>query len=111
MGCLTQTLLRYGDIENDSQSELANDENKGFAKISDTYYHYQRNLTAQAKTDADLTGEYLPQETLPETIQSWLAKKELTGKTGYPSKSECKGLVVHSACSGHRGLGVLVVST
>ena len=54
---------------------------KGFDKISDTYYHYEKSAT----------GEYVLKDTAPKTIQSWLAEKNLTWQQGYPSKSECEG--------------------
>jgi hypothetical protein len=54
---------------------------KGFDKISDTYYHYEKSAT----------GEYVLKDTAPKTIQSWLAEKNLTWQSGYPSQSECEG--------------------
>lgn len=54
---------------------------KGFDKISDTYYHYEKSAT----------GEYVLKDTAPKTIQSWLATNTLTWQQGYPSKSECEG--------------------
>src|SRR5690554_561147 len=62
-------------------SRLNSDPIKGFEHNADLLIHYQRNEL----------GEYLPQDTRPETIQSWLNAKNLTWQKGFPSKSECAG--------------------
>lgn len=67
------------------ESNMQNNPVKGFHKLKDSFYHYERS------TAAGSTGEYLPQETDPGTIQSWLAEKNLTWQSGYPSQSECEG--------------------
>lgn len=62
-------------------SRLAEDALKGYRLSAENWLHYQR----------DATGEYLPQDTSPETIQSWLSAKNLTWQKGFPSQSECVG--------------------
>jgi hypothetical protein len=54
---------------------------KGFDKISDTFYHYETSAT----------GEYVLKDTAPEAIQNWLDESNLTWQSGYPSNSECAG--------------------
>jgi len=72
-------------------SNLTADTTKGFSLLENRWGHYERDLTAQAKTEQGVTGEYLPQDTTEENIKSWLAAKKLTWQQGYPSKSECAG--------------------
>jgi|SRR5690554_41402 len=62
-------------------SNLRNNPVQGFHKLAETWVHYQRAEN----------GEYLPQDTRPETIQNWLNAKNLTWQKGFPSKSECAG--------------------
>src|SRR5690554_361043 len=66
-------------------------EPSGFTLLRNEFTHYSRDLTAQLKSEAGITGEYLPQETSPQTIQNWLSAKNLTWQKGFPSKSECAG--------------------
>lgn len=54
---------------------------KGFNKVSDTYYHYEKSAS----------GEYALKDTAPETIQNWLSTAQLTWSKGFPSLSECPG--------------------
>ena len=88
--------LYVGDFDKNGQSDILvwrklydsnmqNNPVKGFHKLKDSFYHYEKS------TAAGSTGEYLPQETDPGTIQSWLATNTLTWQQGYPSKSECEG--------------------
>ena len=63
----------------------------GFTLIRSSWRHFERNLVAQAKLPAGVTGEYLPQPTDAATIQTWLADNNLTWQKGYPSISECPG--------------------
>jgi len=64
----------------------------GFKLLSNTFKHFERDLTAQATLPTGVTGEYLPQETTtPEQIQTWLSSSNLTWQSGYPSLSECTG--------------------
>src|SRR5690554_1852325 len=72
-------------------SKLEKDPQRGFDLVRDEFAHYSRDLTAQQKSEAGVTGEYLPQDTRPETIQNWLSAKNLTWQKGFPSKSECAG--------------------
>jgi hypothetical protein len=65
----------------------------GFTKLRDGYQHYERDLVAQAASDAGITGEYLPQETEEATVKQWLVSANLTWQKGYPSQSECPGEV------------------
>ena len=67
------------------------DPTQGFELLSNAYYHYERDLEAQAESEAGITGEYLPQDTDEADIQTWLADNELTWSQGYPSVSECPG--------------------
>lgn len=62
-------------------SRLNSDSIKGFQHDADLMIHYQRAEN----------GEYLPQDTSPETIQNWLGSNNLTWQKGFPSKSECAG--------------------
>lgn len=62
------------------ESRLKSENVPGFNRVSDLYVHYQ--LT---------NGEYLPQDTAPETIQNWLSTAQLTWSKGFPSLSECPG--------------------
>lgn len=62
------------------ESRLESDSVQGFNKVADLYVHYQ--LT---------NGEYIPQDTSQETIQSWLSTAKLTWSKGFPSVSECAG--------------------
>ena len=88
--------LYVGDFDKNGQSDILvwrklydsnmqNNPVKGFHKLKDSFYHYEKS------TAAGSTGESLPQETDPGTIQSWLATNTLTWQQGYPSKSECEG--------------------
>ena len=63
----------------------------GFHVIRSEVKHFERDLDAQAESEAGITGEYLPQNTSEEDIQNWLAENDLTWSKGYPSKSECPG--------------------
>jgi len=72
-------------------SNLVNNPQTGFTKQKDSLYHYERDLSAQAKLPAGVTGEYLPQTTDTATIQTWLSDNNLTWQKGYPSLSECAG--------------------
>src|SRR5690554_6725500 len=72
-------------------SKLERDPQRGFDLVRDEFAHYSRDLTAQQKSEAGVTCEYLPQDTRPETIQGWLSAKDLTWQKGFPSKSECAG--------------------
>lgn len=62
------------------ESRLQNEDTQGFKLIRETFLHY--NL---------VDGEYLPQETDPVAIESWLTVNELTWSDGYPRLSECPG--------------------
>ena len=73
------------------QSRMADDAIEGFELLSDTFYHYERDLDAQAESESGITGEYLPQATSENQIKSWLADNEFTWIKGYPSVSECEG--------------------
>ena len=73
------------------RSNMRRDGVDGFHLLSDTFFHYERDLEAQAESEAGITGEYLPQDTSEEDIQNWLAENILTWSKGYPSKSECPG--------------------
>ena len=73
------------------RSRMDNDSVEGFEHLSSIWLHYERDLEAQAETDAGITGEYLPQETDEADIKTWLADNELTWNQGYPSVSECPG--------------------
>jgi len=91
-----------GDLDDDGHSDLIvwnklyrsrsnSDLVVGFELISNTWIHYERDLTAQAESPAGVTGEYLPQDTPEADIQKWLAENNLTWSKGYPSTSECAG--------------------
>ena len=91
-----------GDLDDDGHSDLIvwnklyrsrsnSDLIAGFELISNTWIHYERDLTAQAESEAGVTGEYLPQDTPEADIQKWLAENNLTWSKGYPAKSECPG--------------------
>lgn len=93
--------LFIGDVDGDAhkdfvvwqkvyQSNTA-DEAPGFKLVRQSFTHYERDLSAQAKLPAGVTGEYLPQTTATATIQTWLADSNQTWLTGYPSISECAG--------------------
>ena len=73
------------------ESKLESDNLRGFDKIRNGFYHFERDLDAQAETDAGITGEYLPQDTDEADIKTWLADNDLTWSQGYPSVSECPG--------------------
>lgn len=62
------------------RSNLRNNSVQGFHLLAETWVHYQL-------TD----GEYLLQDTAPETIQNWLSTAQLTWSKGFPSLSECPG--------------------
>ncbi len=62
------------------RSNLRNNPTEGFHLLAESWTHYQ--LT---------NGEYLPQDTAPETIQNWLTSANLTWSKGFPSLSECAG--------------------
>ena len=66
-------------------------EKDGFKLLSNSFFHYERDLKVQAASDTGITGEYLPQATDQATIQTWLSENELTWSKGFPSKSECEG--------------------
>ncbi|MEJ2046265.1 MAG: hypothetical protein P8X74_21395, partial [Reinekea sp.] len=93
--------LYQGDFDQDGNSDLLvwrklyrsnwTGEQAGFSLTSDTYYHYERDLDAQAESESGVTGEYLPQETTEEDIKSWLSENNLIWSKGYPSLSECAG--------------------
>lgn len=67
-------------------SNMTDNPQKGFTKVKDNFYHFERDLTTQT-----LTGEYLLQETTADQIQAWLTTNNLTWQKGYPSTSECPG--------------------
>jgi len=101
-GMRSYSKLYVNDFENDGHEDILvwrkvyvsnNKANlqKGFSLIRDEYVHYERDLTAQGSSEAGVTGEYLPQETDSATIQGWLATKNQTWQSGFPSKSECAG--------------------
>lgn len=73
------------------RSNMRRDNVDGFSLLSDSFFHFERNLSAQAESDSGITGEYLPQETSEEDIKNWLAEHNLTWSKGYPSQSECPG--------------------
>ncbi|MEJ2076217.1 MAG: hypothetical protein P8X79_22475 [Reinekea sp.] len=73
------------------ESKLENDSERGFTLLRNHFVHYERDLKAQAESDAGVTGEYLPQETTEVDIKSWLSENNLTWSKGYPSVSECTG--------------------
>jgi len=73
------------------ESKLERDSVRGFDQVRNEFMHYERDLTAQAESEAGVTGEYLPQDTPEADIQKWLAENSLTWSKGYPSKSECAG--------------------
>ncbi|AJQ92862.1 hypothetical Protein YC6258_00812 [Gynuella sunshinyii YC6258] len=72
------------------ESRDASDGVSGFRLTAQTWQHFERDLTAQAASETDITGEYLPQDTSEITIQGWLSANELTWQKGYPSTSECQ---------------------
>ncbi len=72
-------------------SNLEKDAQRGFTLVRNEWNHFERNLTEQKATDTGVTGEYLPQDTAPETIQNWLTSANLTWSKGFPSLSECAG--------------------
>ncbi len=90
-----------GDFDGDAHSDLVvwrkgygsntKAEDAGFTLGANVFTHYERDLNAQAESEAGVTGEYLPQDTPEEDIQNWLAENNLTWSKGYPSKSECPG--------------------
>lgn len=73
------------------RSNMRRDGIDGFHLLSNTFFHFERDLEAQVKSDIGVTGEYLPRETSEEDILSWLAENDLTWSKGYPSLSECPG--------------------
>lgn len=83
--------LYTGDYDNDGSSDIlvwrklyisrTLTAAKGFDKVSDTYYHYEKSGT----------GEYILQNTASQTIQNWLSTAVLTWQKGFPSNSECTG--------------------
>jgi hypothetical protein len=94
--------IYQGDIDEDGNADIVvwrklyrsywrKDAENGFEFLSNTFYHFERDLTAQAESAAGITGEYLPQDTPEADIQKWLAENNLTWSKGYPSKSECPG--------------------
>ena len=94
--------IYQGDIDEDGNADIVvwrklyrsywrKDAENGFEFLSNTFYHYERDLTAQAESASGITGEYLPQDTPEADIQNWLAENDLTWSKGYPSKSECPG--------------------
>ncbi len=93
--------LFFGDFDNDNNLDViqwsklfrSNLENEaaGFHMLEDVVSFFERDLTAQAESEAGVTGEYLPQDTPEEDIKNWLAENNLTWSKGYPSKSECLG--------------------
>ena len=62
------------------RSNLRNNAVDGFHLYAQTWVYYQL-------TD----GQYVPQDTAPETIQNWLSSAELTWSKGFPELSECAG--------------------
>ncbi len=92
--------LYLGDFDKDNnpdivvwtkayRSKLKSDPIPGFDPIRQNWYHFERDLTAQADSPAGVTGEYLPQTTDEATIKTWLTDNALTWKEGYPDVSEC----------------------
>ena len=92
--------LYLGDFDKDNnpdivvwtkayRSKLKSDPVPGFDAIRQNWYHFERDLAAQADSAAGVTGEYLPQTTDEATIQTWLTDNALTWKNGYPDISEC----------------------
>jgi hypothetical protein len=73
------------------RSNLQTDTTLGFKLSSQIWQHFERDLDAQADSEAGITGEYLPQETSEDDIKSWLSDNNLTWRKGYPSVSECEG--------------------
>ncbi|MEJ2046439.1 MAG: hypothetical protein P8X89_24570 [Reinekea sp.] len=73
------------------RSNLQTDTTLGFKLSSQIWQHFERDLDAQADSEAGITGEYLPQETSEDDIKSWLSDNNLTWRKGYPSASECEG--------------------
>ncbi|GAA5526211.1 hypothetical protein Maes01_02810 [Microbulbifer aestuariivivens] len=92
--------LYFGDFDKDGSQDIlvwrklykTNDKDEsleGFSKERDSYQHFEQNLSAQAKSDAGVTGEYIPQETEAATVVQWLVDNALTWQKGYPSRNEC----------------------
>lgn len=89
--------IYIGDFDNDQnkdvlvwqkiyRSRLEQDAVRGFEFLRNNFLHFE-----QGHNDADAL-EFVPQtNTAPETIQGWLATKNLTWQKGFPSKSECAG--------------------
>ncbi len=73
------------------ESNTQDNTTPGFTLIRSSWLHFERNLVAQEKLPAGVTGEYLPQATDATTIQTWLSDNNLTWSKGYPDFSECKG--------------------
>lgn len=59
-------------------SLMRNEATQGFKKISEILLHYTL-----------IDGEYQRRETSEENIAQWLAARQLTWKSGYPSINEC----------------------
>lgn len=72
-------------------SKLENDTQRGFTLLRNEWAHFERDLAAQKALSTGITGEYLPQNTAPATIQNWLSTANLTWQKGFPSQSECAG--------------------
>lgn len=84
--------IYIGDFNNDKINDIVMWRKLYFSRPkSDSIVGYKLDAEMYAHFTI-INGEYqLQTDTAPETIQGWLAAKNLTWQKGFPSKSECVG--------------------
>jgi len=73
------------------RSNTLEDPVAGFSLLRNEWQHFEQDLEAQKEYPDGVTGEYIPQLTVPGIVQQWLIESELTWDEGFPSVSECDG--------------------